>query len=179
MVTFLLSLLTKESNSAACGRKLLILSSPSKAPELQSSKSFTSFQQDQKLPPLKRRVTFFCLKQQKSAWIPFGQKVTKEKCFVVNQEPARAVQTQACATRDILSRWRTAHIHVRRPTGVLLLTRVSGFAALDELRGFKRKRHGLPVGAAQAATAGKQPHRKPRRRNGAGRRSPRYSRAMR
>jgi len=57
----------------------------------------------------------------------------------VNQRPARAVQTQACATRDILSRWRTAHIHVRRPSGVLLLTRVRCFAALDELRGFKRK----------------------------------------
>ncbi|ALN63037.1 hypothetical protein GLA29479_2167 [Lysobacter antibioticus] len=28
----------------------------------------------QKLPPLKRRVTFFCLKQQKSVWIPFGQR---------------------------------------------------------------------------------------------------------
>ncbi|WP_235567808.1 hypothetical protein, partial [Lysobacter sp. Root690] len=51
---------------------------------------------------------------------------------------------------DILSRWRTAHIHVRRPTGVLLLTRVNGFAALDELRGFelKQKLQGLSVGAA-------------------------------
>ncbi|WP_235567785.1 hypothetical protein, partial [Lysobacter sp. Root690] len=54
-----------------------------------------------------------------------------------------------------LSRWRTAHIHVRRPSGVLLSMRVRGFAALDELRGFrpKQKRHGLSVGAAQAATA--------------------------
>ncbi|MFQ6312413.1 hypothetical protein, partial [Lysobacter capsici] len=30
-------------------------------------------------------------------------------------------------------------IHARRPSGVLLLTRVSGFAALDELRGFRLK----------------------------------------
>ncbi|ALN85052.1 hypothetical protein LC55x_1765 [Lysobacter capsici] len=38
---------------------------------------------------------------------------------------------------------------------MLLLTRVSGFAALDELRGFKLRPnlHGPPVGAAQAATA--------------------------
>ncbi|WP_148650660.1 hypothetical protein [Lysobacter capsici] len=34
LVTFLLSLLTKESNSAACGRKLLILPLASKASEL-------------------------------------------------------------------------------------------------------------------------------------------------
>ncbi|WP_235567685.1 hypothetical protein, partial [Lysobacter sp. Root690] len=39
--------------------------------------------------------------------------------------------------RDILSRWRTAHIHVRRPSGVRVLTRVTGAAALDELRGFR------------------------------------------
>ncbi|MFQ6313375.1 hypothetical protein, partial [Lysobacter capsici] len=53
------------------------------------------------------------------------------------------------------SRWRTAHIHVRRPTGVLLISRVTSLAALDGLRGFglKQKRHGLPVGAARAATA--------------------------
>jgi len=49
------------------------------------------------------------------------------------------VLPRACATRDILSRWRTAHIHVRRPSGVLLLTRVTSLAALDELRGFKLK----------------------------------------
>ena len=67
--------------------------------------------------------------------------------------PARSVQTRACATRDILSRWRTAHIHVRRPPGVLLLTRVRGVAALGLKSDFKRKPHGLPVGAAQAATA--------------------------
>ncbi|MFQ6313710.1 hypothetical protein, partial [Lysobacter capsici] len=36
-----------------------------------------------------------------------------------------------------LSRWRTAHIHVRRPSGVLLSSRVTSFAALDELRGFE------------------------------------------
>ncbi|WND80298.1 hypothetical protein [Lysobacter capsici] len=125
---------------------------------LKSSKAFKAFKASSRIksvPPLKRRVTFFCLKQQKSAWIPFGQKVTKEKCFFVNQEPARAVQTQACATRDILSRWRTAHIHVRRPSGVLLFSRVPSFAALDELRGFKpeQKPHGPPIGAAQAATA--------------------------
>ncbi|WP_235567678.1 hypothetical protein, partial [Lysobacter sp. Root690] len=43
----------------------------------------------------------------------------------------------------------------RRPSGVLLLTRVRGFAALGELRGFelKQKLRGLPVGAALAATA--------------------------
>ncbi|MFQ6313690.1 hypothetical protein, partial [Lysobacter capsici] len=58
-------------------------------------------------------------------------------------------------TRDILSRWRTAHIHVRRPTGVLLFSRVTSVAALDELRGFRHEPNllGHPVGAAQAATA--------------------------
>jgi len=54
---------------------------------------------------------------------------------------------QACATRDI--HVPVAHgVHpARRPSGVLLLTRVRGFAALDELRDFKpkQKRHGLPV----------------------------------
>ncbi|WND82426.1 hypothetical protein [Lysobacter capsici] len=76
MVTFLLSLLTKESNSAACGRKLLILPLASKALELQSFKasklqSFEAFEafkaasRIKSVPPLKRRVTFFCLKQQK------------------------------------------------------------------------------------------------------------------
>ncbi|WP_235567619.1 hypothetical protein, partial [Lysobacter sp. Root690] len=42
----------------------------------------------------------------------------------------------------------------RRPSGVLLFSRISDFAALDELRGFKLKQklHGLPVGAARAAT---------------------------
>ncbi|ALN87154.1 hypothetical protein LC55x_3897 [Lysobacter capsici] len=39
-----------------------------------------------------------------------------------------------------MSRWRATRIHARRPSGVLLLSRVSGFAALDELRGFKPKR---------------------------------------
>jgi hypothetical protein len=47
--------------------------------------------------------------------------------------------TRARATRDILSRWRAAHIHVRRPSGVLLFSRVPSFAALDELRGFVLK----------------------------------------
>ncbi|ALN87128.1 hypothetical protein LC55x_3871 [Lysobacter capsici] len=61
----------------------------------------------------------------------------------MNQGPARSVHSQACATRDILSRWRTAHIHVRRPSGVLLFSRDSGFAALDELRDFKLKRSGM------------------------------------
>ncbi|WP_153018848.1 hypothetical protein [Lysobacter capsici] len=68
MVTFLLSLLTKESNSAACGRKLSILPLASKAPELQSFEDFKTFKAASKIksvPPLKRRVTFFCLKQQK------------------------------------------------------------------------------------------------------------------
>ncbi|WP_157753728.1 hypothetical protein [Lysobacter capsici] len=58
----LLSLLTKESNSAACGRKLLILPLASKALELQS---FEAASRIKSIPPLKRRVTFFCLKQQK------------------------------------------------------------------------------------------------------------------
>jgi len=49
------------------------------------------------------------------------------------------MHSRARATRDILSRWRAAHIHVRRPTGVLLFSRVSGFAALDGLRGFELK----------------------------------------
>jgi hypothetical protein len=57
-------------------------------------------------------------------------KVTKEKRFLVNQGPARSLQTRARATRDILSRWRAGHIHVRRPSGVLLLTRVTCLAAL-------------------------------------------------
>ncbi|MFQ6313473.1 hypothetical protein, partial [Lysobacter capsici] len=59
------------------------------------------------------------------------RKVTKEKRFFVNQMPARAVQTQACATRDI--HVPVAHgVHpARRPSGVLLLTRVPSFAALE------------------------------------------------
>ncbi|UOF16729.1 hypothetical protein IEQ11_08875 [Lysobacter capsici] len=66
MVTFLLSLLTKESNSAACGRKLLILPLASKALELQKSfEAFKAASRIKSVPPLKRRVTFFCLKQQK------------------------------------------------------------------------------------------------------------------
>jgi len=62
------------------------------------------------------------------------------------------VLAQACATRDI--HVPVAHgVHpARRPSGVRLLTRVPGFAALGELRGFKlklkQKLHGLPVGAA-------------------------------
>ncbi|WP_157754121.1 hypothetical protein [Lysobacter capsici] len=67
------------------------------------------------------------------------RKVTKEKRFSLNQGPASAVLPRACATRDILSRWRTAHIHVRRPSGVLLFSRVPSLAALDELRGFRLK----------------------------------------
>jgi len=57
----------------------------------------------------------------------------------VNQGPASAEQTQACATRDI--HVPVAHgVHpARRPSGVLLLTRATSLAALDELRGFKRK----------------------------------------
>ena len=95
--------------------------------------------QDQQLSSASGRVTFFCLKQQKSAWIPFGQKVTKEKCFVVNQEPASAEQTQAFATRDI--HVPVAHgVHpAHRPSGVRLLTRVRSFAALGELRGLRLK----------------------------------------
>ncbi|QWF18368.1 hypothetical protein [Lysobacter capsici] len=83
------------------------------------------------------------------------RKVTKEKRFSLNQLPARSVPTRACATRDILSRWRTAHIHVRRPPGVLLFSRVRAVAALDELRDFrlKQKSYGLPGGAAQTATS--------------------------
>ena len=38
-----------------------------------------------------------------------------------------------------MSRWRATRIPARRPTGVLLLTRVRYFAALDELRDFKLK----------------------------------------
>ncbi|WP_153019220.1 hypothetical protein [Lysobacter capsici] len=58
------------------------------------------------------------------------RKVTKEKRFSLNQVPARSVQTQACATRDILVP--VAHgVHpARRPSGVLLLTRVTSVAAL-------------------------------------------------
>jgi len=54
----------------------------------------------------------------------------------VNQVPASAELARACATRDILVP--VAHgVHpARRPSGVLLLTRVSGFAALGELREF-------------------------------------------
>ncbi|WP_235567771.1 hypothetical protein, partial [Lysobacter sp. Root690] len=46
--------------------------------------------------------------------------------------------------RDILSRWRTAHIHVRRPSGVPLPTQVQCLAALDELRGFKLEPELMP-----------------------------------
>jgi len=57
----------------------------------------------------------------------------------VDHKPASAEQTQARATRDILSRWRAAHIHVRRPSGVLLLTRVTSVAALVVESGFERE----------------------------------------
>ncbi|MFQ6313912.1 hypothetical protein, partial [Lysobacter capsici] len=110
--------------------KLLILPLASKALELQSFEAFKAASRIKSVPPLKRRVTFFCLKQQKSVWIPFGQKVTKEKCFSLNQGPARAVLTRAYATRDI--HVPVAHgVHpARRPSGVLLLTRVTNLAAL-------------------------------------------------
>ncbi|MFQ6313620.1 hypothetical protein, partial [Lysobacter capsici] len=67
------------------------------------------------------------------------RKVTKEKRFSLNQEPASAVQTRACATRDI--HVPVAHgVHpARRPSGVLLLTRVRGFAALVGSLGFRLK----------------------------------------
>ncbi|WP_153019083.1 hypothetical protein [Lysobacter capsici] len=155
------------------GGTLLILLAALKASKLQSSRAFEAKGKINSFRPQAAELLSF-VKSDK-------RKVTKEKRFSLDQVPARAVQTQACATRDILSRWRTAHIHVRRPTGVLLFSRAPSFAALDELRHFtpEPNLYGLPVGAAQAATAGKQPHRKPRRRNGAGRRSPCYSRAMR
>ncbi|WP_157754153.1 hypothetical protein [Lysobacter capsici] len=60
-----------------------------KASKLQSFKAskLQSLKQHQKLPPLKRRVTFFCPKPQK--------KVTKEKGVPVsNQEPASAAHTR-------------------------------------------------------------------------------------
>ncbi|ALN87797.1 hypothetical protein LC55x_4549 [Lysobacter capsici] len=53
---------------------------------------------------------------------------------------------------------------------MLLFSRVPSVAALDELRGFELKPnlHGLPVGAAQAATAPlQQPRQLRRRRNAA------------
>ncbi|WND81049.1 hypothetical protein [Lysobacter capsici] len=108
----------------------MILPLASKALELQSFEAFKAASRIKSVPPLKRRVTFFCLKQQKSVWIPFGQKVTKEKCFSLNQGPARAVLTRAYATRDI--HVPVAHgVHpARRPSGVLLLTRVTNLAAL-------------------------------------------------
>ncbi|WP_201025481.1 hypothetical protein [Lysobacter capsici] len=78
----------------------------------------------------------------------------------MNQVPASAEQTRACATRDILSRWRTAHIHVRRPSGVLLFSRAPSFAALDELRGFRLKpnfnSNSNPSGKRQAASGKRQ-----------------------
>ncbi|WND79459.1 hypothetical protein [Lysobacter capsici] len=57
----------------------------------------------------------------------------------MNQEPARSVQTPACATRDI--HVPVAHgVHpARRPSGVLLLTRVTSVAALEDRLGFKLK----------------------------------------
>ncbi|MFQ6313037.1 hypothetical protein, partial [Lysobacter capsici] len=78
-------------------------------------------------------------------------KVTKEKRFSLNQGPASAAQTRACATRDI--HVPVAHsVHpARRPSGVLLLTRVTGFAALDELRGFRLKATATAAAAAAAA----------------------------
>jgi hypothetical protein len=81
------------------------------------------------------------------------RKVTKEKRFLVNQGPARAVLPRACATRDILSRWRTAHIHVRRPSGVLLFSRVTSLAALDELRDSGKKSTTLSRWRWRRATA--------------------------
>jgi len=58
------------------------------------------------------------------------------------------VLTRACATRDI--HVPVAHgVHpARRPSGVPLLTRVRGFAALGELRDFKLKQKPPTVGAA-------------------------------
>ncbi|WP_408951842.1 hypothetical protein [Lysobacter sp. Hz 25] len=70
LVSFLLGL-AKESNPAA-----LADGSSAVACGFSISKI-----KRQKLPPLKRRVTFFCLKQQK--------KVTKEKCFCFESQ-ARA-----------------------------------------------------------------------------------------
>ncbi|WP_152670144.1 hypothetical protein [Lysobacter capsici] len=36
-----------------------------------------------------------------------------------------------------MSRWRATRIHARRPSGVLLLTRVTGLAALEDRRDFE------------------------------------------
>ncbi|WP_148650596.1 hypothetical protein [Lysobacter capsici] len=50
----LLSLLTKESNSAACGRKLLILPLASKSLELQRLQSFEAFEAASKSKSFRR-----------------------------------------------------------------------------------------------------------------------------
>ncbi|ALN84466.1 hypothetical protein LC55x_1175 [Lysobacter capsici] len=42
-----------------------------------------------------------------------------------------------------MSRWRATRIPARRPSGVILFSRVPSFAALDELRDFKLKRSGM------------------------------------
>ncbi|MFQ6313770.1 hypothetical protein [Lysobacter capsici] len=105
------------------GGTLLILLAALKASKLQSSRAFEARGKINSFRPQAAELLSF-VKSDK-------RKVTKEKRFSLNQGPASAVLPRACATRDILSRWRTAHIHVRRPSGVLLLTRVTSLAALD------------------------------------------------
>ncbi|WP_223619751.1 hypothetical protein [Lysobacter sp. ESA13C] len=73
LVTFLLGL-AKESNPAASADGSSALACGFSISKIKIKR--------QKLPPLKRRVTFFCLKQQKSVWIPFGQKSPKKNAFL-------------------------------------------------------------------------------------------------
>jgi hypothetical protein len=94
LVTFLLSLLTKESNSAACGRKLLILLLASKALELQSFKAI-KLQAGSKASAAEAAGNFLLSKATKVRLDSLRSKVTKEKGVPVsNQEPASAVHTR-------------------------------------------------------------------------------------
>jgi hypothetical protein len=65
LVTFLLSLLTKESNAAAGGRKLLILPLAPKALELQSFEAFKCCKLDQKRSAAKAAGHFLLSKATK------------------------------------------------------------------------------------------------------------------
>ncbi|WP_148650510.1 hypothetical protein [Lysobacter capsici] len=134
----------------------------SKAPKLQSFKasklqsfkasklqSFEALElQSLKLQSLQARGKINSFRPQAGGLLSFvisnKRKVTKEKCFFVNQGPARSVLTRACATRDI--HVPVAHgVHpARRPSGVLLLTRVTSFAALVERLYFVLKARAKP-----------------------------------
>ncbi|MFQ6313414.1 hypothetical protein, partial [Lysobacter capsici] len=87
-------LLTKESNSAACGRKLLILFLASKALELQALKP-SKLEATSKASAAKAAGNFLLSKATKVRLDSLRSKVTKEKGVPVsNQEPASAGLTR-------------------------------------------------------------------------------------